>query len=175
MMTAAGIVFEWDLYGDRDPCIKGITYKGLTVDIRNKIRSADYLVQLSDDEGFCYSIIEALEEETPIITTPIDVLEELHIKDKEHGHIVPFDMDFDINIIRDIPRVNYTFDNIPSLEAWRKKLGKGTGQGITVIECIRKYRDIQLDRYVEEGERLTVNKRRATEIIESGYAKEVKA
>lgn len=175
MLKDAHIDFTWDLYGDRDPCINGITYKGLTVDIRNKIRSADYLVQLSDDEGFCYSIIEALEEGTPIICTPIKVLEELNIHNKEHGHIVPFDMDFDINIIRDIPKVNYTFDNISSLEAWRKKLGKGTGQGITVIECIHKYRDIQLDRYVEEGERFTVNRRRATEIIESGYAKEVKA
>lgn len=175
MMTAVGIAFEWDLYGDKDPCIKGITYKGLTVDIRNKIRSSDYLVQLSDEEGFCYSIMEALEEGTPIICTPIKVLEELNIHNKEHGHIVPFSMDFDINIIRDIPKVNYTFDNIPSLEAWHKKLGKGTGQGITVIECIRRYRDIQLDRYVEEGERFTVNRRRATEIIESGYAKEVKA
>ena len=173
LLKDAHIDFTWDLYGDRDPCINGITYKGQTLDIRKKIRAADYLVQLSDAEGFCYSIIEALEEGTPIITTPLEILEELHIKDGEHGHIVPFDMDFDINIIRDIPEVHYIFDNIPSLESWHKKLGRATGNGAVTIQCVKQYKDMQLDRQVHEGERLTVNHRRANEIINSGYARRV--
>lgn len=46
MLRKAGINFEWDLYGDYDPGIKDITYRGQTLDIRKKIRAADYLVQL---------------------------------------------------------------------------------------------------------------------------------
>ena len=174
-LKEAHINFEWNLYGDFDPSIKGITYKGQTTDIRKKIRAADYLVQLSDAEGFCYSIVEALEEGTPIISTPLPILEELGIKNKVHGHIIPFDMDFDINIITDIPSVKYLFDNIPSLEAWRKKLGKATGKGAVNIQCTSRYRDVTLGRYIEPGEILTLSRRRASEIIEHGFAKEVKA
>lgn len=174
MLKEAHINFEWDLYGDFDPGIKGIEYRGQTIDIRKKIRAADYLVQLSDDEGFCYSIVEALEEGTPIICTPLPILKELGIKDKVHGHIIPFDMDFDISIITDIPLVKFLFDNVPSLEAWRKKLGKATGKGTVNIQCVSRYRDMTLDRYIEPGEILTLSTRRASEIIECGYAKEVK-
>lgn len=174
MLKEAHINFEWDLYGDFNPGIKGIEYRGQTIDIRKKIRAADYLVQLSDDEGFCYSIVEALEEGTPIICTPLPILKELGIKDKVHGHIIPFDMDFDITIITDIPPVKFLFDNVPSLEAWRKKLGKATGKGTVNIQCVSRYRDMTLDRYIEPGEILTLSRRRASEIIECGYAKEVK-
>ena len=174
-LKEARINFEWDLYGDFDPGIKGITYKGQTTDIRKKIRAADYLVQLSDAEGFCYSIVEALEEGTPIISTPLPILKELGIKDKVHGHIIPFDMDFDISIITDIPPVKFLFDNTPSLEAWRKKLGKATGKGTVNIQCVSRYRDMTLGRYIEQGEILTLSRRRASEVIECGFAKEVRA
>lgn len=173
MLKVARINYEWELYSDIDPGIKGITYKGLTTDIRKKIRAADYLVQLSDDEGFCYSIVEALEEGTPIITTPIKVLNELGIKDGVHGHVVPFDMRFDVRKLLKIPSVKYLFDNEPSKQSWAKVLGKGNGQHSATIQCVKRYRDIQLGRYVEVDEVITLNRRRATEIIESGYAKEV--
>jgi glycosyltransferase involved in cell wall biosynthesis len=170
-LKAAGINFEWDLYGDFDPGINGITYRGQTIDIRKKIRAADYLVQLSDAEGFCYSIVEALEEGTPIITTPIKILDELGIKDKVHGHIIPFDMQFDIKEILSIPPVKYLFDNEKSIKSWEKILGKGEGHGSMTIQCTSRYRDMILGRYVEPGEIITLNSRRASEVITSGYAR----
>ena len=84
-------------------------------------------------------------------------------------------MDFDISIITDIPSVKYLFDNIPALEAWQKKLGKATGKGAVNIQCTSRYRDVTLGRYIEPGEILTLSRRRASEIIEHGFAKEVKA
>lgn len=171
MLTNAGINYEWECYSDIDPEVKGITHMGLTTDIRQKIKAADYLVQLSDEEGFCYSIIEALEEGTPIITTPISVLSELGIKDGEHGHIIPFDMKFNLHDLLTIPKVQYTHNNEQIIKEWSKVLGKGTGVKPVQIQCVKQYRDMQLQRYVNEGEIITVNHRRAEEIINSGYAR----
>lgn len=173
MMLKAGINFEWDCYSDIDPGIKGITHKGLTTDIRQKIKAADYLVQLSDEEGFCYSIIEALEEGTPIITTPISVLSELGIKDKEHGHIIPFDMKFDVQDLLEIPKVNYTHNNEQIVKEWGKILGKGNGDKPVSIQCTKGYKDMLLQRCVTEGEIITLNHHRADEVINSGFARRI--
>lgn len=173
MFKKANIPFQWDCYSDVSPDIKGITHHHMIADIRPLIRNATYLVQLSDEEGFCYSIIEALEEGTPIISTPLKILSELGINDNEHGHIIPYDMDFDVNILLNVPKVAYTYNNEPIKQQWYKVLGKGEGNKPITIKCIKRYRDMQLDRYVEINEVLTLNKRRAFEIIDSGFAMEV--
>ena len=173
MLTNAGINYEWECYSDIDPGVKGITHKELTTDIRQKIKAADYLVQLSDEEGFCYSIIEALEEGTPIITTPISVLSELGIKDKEHGHIIPFDMKFDVQDLFEIPKVNYTHNNKQIVKEWGKVLGKGSGDEPVRIQCTKGYKDMLLQRYVAEGEIITLNPHRADEVINCGFARRI--
>lgn len=173
MLNEAKIPYIWDCYSDITPDIKYITHCPMTTDIRTPIRNATYLVQLSDEEGFCYSIVEALEEGTPIIATPLKVLNELGIKDGVHGHIVPFDMNFDVKSLLNIPKVDYRYDNEPIKKQWQKILGKGTGNRAVTIRCTKRYRDMAFDRQIEEGELLTVNYMRAMEIISSGYAEEV--
>ena len=174
MLKQANIPFTWDCYSDVAPDIKDITYHTMTPDVRILIHNATYLVQLSDEEGFCYSIVEALKEGTPIIATPIKVLDELGIKDGIHGHIVPFDMNFDVKTLLDIPKVEYKYNNEPIKKQWQKILGQGNGSQSVNIRCIKRYRDMALDRHVEVGEILTVNHMRAMEIINSGYAEVMK-
>lgn len=173
MLKAAQIDYVWDVYSDTDPQIKGITYHPMVMDIRPLIRNADYLVQLSDNgEGFCYSIVEALEESTPVITTPIDTLSEIGFKDGIHGYIFGFDMAGDIDRILDIPKVEYTYDNAPIKKQWGCVLGKGTSKNAPVkVRCIRPYKDMALGRQVEEGETLILNKRRAQQIVDATYGK----
>ena len=173
MLKRANIRFEWDCYSDTQPNTKGINYKGLTTDIRAKIKGADYLVQLSDEEGFCYSLIEALEEGTAVITTPIKVLDELGIKDKVHGYIVPYNMDFDVKQLLNIPDINFKYNNEPIKKQWQQVFGKGSGTETMTIRCTNSYRDMQLNRHIDVGEVLKLNKRRALEIINSKYAVEV--
>lgn len=80
------------------------------MNIIDYIANADYLVQLSDNEGYCYSVIEALTAGVPVLITPCPVFEELQIKNKEHGYILPFDMkNLPIeDIYNHIPKVKYT-------------------------------------------------------------------
>lgn len=175
MLNQAQIPFEWECYSDIDPHINGITHKSMTPDIRSKIRNADYLVQLSDNEGFCYSIVEALEEGTAVITTPIEVLAEIDFKNNKHGYVFDFDMSGDIERLKTIPTFEYTYSNKPIEETWGCVLGEGSVKNTrpVKIRCIRRYKDVILDRYIEVGDTLTLNPRRAKEIIEAGYVEEV--
>jgi glycosyltransferase involved in cell wall biosynthesis len=101
MLKEEGIPFIWICFSDQP--IRGadnIIFLEPTLDIAPYIKSADYLVQLSDKESFCYSIVEALELGTPVLTTPIDILPEIDFKDGENGYSIPFDIDgFDVGKI----------------------------------------------------------------------------
>lgn len=171
MLKAADIDYVWDVYSDSDPKIKGITYHPMTTEIRPLMRNADYLVQLSDNgEGFCYTIVEALEEGTAVITTPINVLPEIGFKENKHGYIFGFDMAGDIKRILNVPKVEYTYNNAPIKKQWGCILGKGTNKNAPVkILCTRTYKDMTLNRTVEEGETLILNHRRAQEIVTATY------
>ena len=173
MLKAADIDYVWDVYSDSDPKIKGITYHPMTTEIRPLIRNADYLVQLSDNgEGFCYTIVEALEEGTAVITTPIDVLPEIGFKENKHGYIFGFDVAGNIKRILNVPKVEYTYNNAPIKKQWGCILGKGTNKNVPVkIVCTRTYKDMTLGRTVEEGETLILNHRRAQEIVNATYGK----
>lgn len=84
-----------------------IVYMKPRLDIRNWIAECDYLVQLSDTEAWCYSVLESLLLHTPVITTPIPSFIEMGIKDGENGYILPFEMnDIDAEkIYNNIPKI----------------------------------------------------------------------
>lgn len=108
--------YEWNIYGDNTtnyakiimpkllkyPQIK---FKGLTTKGLEEIAKHSYLVQLSDTEGFCYSIYEALSIKVPVICTNFPSSKEL-IKDSENGYILEMDLsNFDIEKIKNIPNI----------------------------------------------------------------------
>lgn len=69
-----------------------VVYHKPTLDIRPYIKNADYLVQLSDTESFCYSMVESLMLGTPVICTDMPIVKELGIKNGVNGFVLPFDM-----------------------------------------------------------------------------------
>lgn len=62
------------------------------LDIRDYIADADYLVQLSDTEGYAYSLIEAVCLGTPVLVTDLPMLKEMKIKDGENAFVLDFDL-----------------------------------------------------------------------------------
>ena len=100
MLKDNDIPFIWTIFSNSSPgtLVDGMTILQPQLDITPYIKSSDYLVQLSDTEGFGYSIVEALELGIPVITTPLEVLNEIGFEDGVHGFILPFDMnDIDID------------------------------------------------------------------------------
>ena len=70
------------------------------------------MAQLSDHEGFCYSLVEALELGTPVLVTDLEVLPELNFKEGENGYKIPWK-------INDKFYSSESFD----IEAWMQKYG----------------------------------------------------
>lgn len=101
-MDSLGMDYVWNIFGDDShafgkqllkqfvDCPK-VHFKGITTEPFKEINKADYLVQLSDTEGFAYSVYEAMQVKTPCIITPFASGKE-QITDGVNGYIVPFDM-----------------------------------------------------------------------------------
>ena len=167
----AGISILWLIFTNANVDeINGIKRMEPTLDMRAWMKKADYVVQLSDQEAFCYSIVEALEEGTPVITTPIPVLKELGFRDKKDGYIVPFDMQ-GINakeIAEKIPKPKHDNQNEEIKKQWQQLLGdtKPTGtytldKPFFKVRALENYTDLELGRYVREGEELIIRRERA--------------
>lgn len=74
---------------------------------------ADYVVQLSDTEAYCYSIHESLVSGVPVITTPFEQAKKI-VKPGKNGYIVDFDLhDLDVDTI---------FNKIPGKFIYEEKI-----------------------------------------------------
>ena len=176
-LKRAGIPFIWFVFSHQETrLVDGMVKMPETMDVRSWIAKCDYLVQLSDSEGFGYSIVEALELGVPVITTPVDVLAELGFQDGRDGYIVPFDMqNIQAERFLDVPETKWSWDNDKIRKQWKKLLGnsKPTGEylkvGSTVqVEVIENYSDMELGRDLHVGEVVSMRRARANLIVGCG-------
>ena len=157
MLEAAGIRFLWFCFGDRnlDNMPYGFINMPVTLNTQPYIARADYLVQLSDHEAFSYTVLEALTNGTPVITTPYESVAELGVVDGRTGYIVPFDMDFDVTKLLKIPEFYFEFDTKMRVRQWREILGntKPTGdyKYRPMVMVKKTYWDIDMKKTLEEG------------------------
>lgn len=93
-LDEAGVRYQWTVYTDTN----GVEFESQNVilakpsyDIRDYIAEADWLVQLSDTEGYSYSLLEALCLGTPVIVTDMPSNWEMQITE-ENAIVLPFDM-----------------------------------------------------------------------------------
>lgn len=180
MLEKAQIPYIWMIFSDHalDNAKPNMILMPPTLNIAPYLAMADYYVSLSDAEGYGYSMVESLINGTAVITTPISVLPELGIKDGENGYVVPFEMEsFDCKKLLDIPTFEYRSDNARIMKQWRKLLGNTKPKhdynpsDKVSLEVTRKYRDMQLNRVLDVGERIMVSKCRAESIQSAGYGR----
>lgn len=177
MLDDADIPYMWTIFTDDINAIDNpnIVYMKPRLDIINYIANADYLVQLSDNEGYCYSVVESLCVGTPVIVTECPVFKELGVKNDENGFIVDFDLS-NVNI-DDIYKKDFKFEYKPKKDNWNKYLEPGESEyqkdlkKMVKVKCIKKYDDMELNRRVETDEIIKVNKVRAEELIMHDVAK----
>ena len=185
MLKKNNIPFVWTIFTDHkmNTNIEGLVQMQPTLDIKSYIASSDYLVQFSDSEGFCYSIVEALEMGIPVLTTPIDVLDELGFVDGKHGYILPFEMneeDIDLDKIQQgVPEFKYSANTRKKIKQWQDLLGDSTPVGdykytpkTTVsISIIKPYKSLALHRNVKKDEKFEVSPERAEALVQAKVAK----
>jgi len=100
-LESKNIDYIWEVYGNTSSNFAKaivnsfkntkVEFKGITREPFKEINKADYLVQLSDTEGFAYSVYEAMQVKTPCLITPFASGKE-QITHGLNGFILPFDM-----------------------------------------------------------------------------------
>lgn len=177
------IPFEWHVFTNKSDIDSDFFIaRKPKLNIINDIAEADYLVQLSDSEGYCYSIVEAMSVGTPVICTNIPVLKEIGVN-KNNSYILNMDMS-NINvdkIYKEIPEVtNYKapgcllinyIDKIKSKYEEEKRMK----YKVRALDTYKKMnvRDGQLDKVPEAGEEFIVNADRL-EVLSGNNSYEVK-
>ena len=152
------------------------------LDIENIVSLCDYLVQLSDTESFCYSIVESLNLHVPVICTPIEPLDEIGVKDGVNAYVLPFDMEnIDVQKIYENKLVfDYEYNNINIKKQWMDILGEAKpfkkyiyrGDEKMKIEVTKKFKDLENGNQLRNvGEIYDCKKERADLIVSKGYAK----
>lgn len=100
LLNDNNIPFEWNIYGEAkghyynsivNKTPKQVIFHGYKENLTNEIKNADYLVSLSDTEGFSYSTYEALQLLTPCIVTNYPSAKE-QIEDGVNGWILDFNL-----------------------------------------------------------------------------------
>ena len=176
-LRQANIEFIWFVFSHQETkLVDGMIKLPETLNVKDYIAKCDYLVQLSDSEGFGYSIVEALELGVPVITTPVEVLEELGFQDGKDGYIVPFDMEnIDAERFKKIPKPKFEWNNEKIKSEWVEVLGKSEPTGdylkqgnMVKVEIIENYSDLELGREMKVGEVVLMRKARANLIIGCG-------
>ena len=176
-LDTAGIPYTWDIFtGDsRSFTSPNMRLRSPRLNILPEIKAADYLVQLSDSEAYCFSVAEALSMGVPVIVTPCPVFSEIGVKDRENGFILPFDMS--VIPVKEIQEGLPPFEYHPVPDRWGEILASGTssyksigeGDGVVFLRAVRSF-DSSDGRRIAKGETIIVTRSRAEQLIERGYA-----
>lgn len=167
----AGIPFHWTVYTDstnKPNSNPSISLMPPRTDVVDFIANADYFVQLSDCEGYCYSIVEALCAGTPVIATDFPVAREIGLINGVNGFIVPMSMQ---NLpIAEIYKGLKKFKYEPLPDKWGELLANGAPDFEAVktemvrVRCKKYYFDLIFSRHMNYGEEWEVPRIRAEQL-----------
>lgn len=129
-LRKANVKFRWtvftdlDLYNQKPFDMEEFVYMSPSHDFIDYIVEADYGVQLSDTEGYCYFINECLQYGTPVLSTNYPSASE-SVVDGENGYLLKMDLsNLDIDkIINHIPN-DFDYREKGKIEDWTKLFNK---------------------------------------------------
>ena len=178
LLEKNNIPYIWIIFTNDNKKIRNpnIIYKKPSLEVIDYIANADYLVQLSNKEGYGYTPIEALMVGTPVIVTDCPVFKEIGIKNGENGFIV----DFNLNNINytDIYKKRLKFDYEPPEDIYNKLLAKEKNTYLKDLKnkikviCIKNYFDEEL----QENKKIIdkpyyIDKKRAKKLFKENIIK----
>lgn len=177
LLNQLGIPYMWLIFTNDIDAIDNpnIIYMKPSLDITNYMQEADFLVQLSSCEAYCFSVIESLILGKPVIVTDLPVYKELGLDD---SNSIRLDLNF-TEISKNKLLKEYKFKYEPPKDTWDEILEKGNSnykeeiKGTTQVKCTTLYDDIYFNRRIRRDEIFTVDKIRAMELIDIGVVKEI--
>jgi glycosyltransferase involved in cell wall biosynthesis len=188
MLKKAKIKFEFTIFSNLPEFItpEMIPFKEIHVyeprlDIFDYIADTDYVVLFTRSEGCPYSILEALQYQTPCIVSDVGGCTEL-IQDGVNGYVVD-DLDkFDIEKIKKIPKLKAYKGS--TAEEWCEYLGGAEyiekplkEYGKVKVRAIDHYTDMSyptnegyIQKNITPGDEYEVDEDRAKELVDGQYA-----
>ena len=174
-LTEAGIPFIWDIYTDQHN--KAVTNTNMVLhpprlDIIDFIADADYFVQLSDAEGYCYSVVEALSVGTPVIVTDFPVAQEIGVIDGVNGFVLPFNMEnIPTNAIyKGLKKFKYTAPEdrwgellLPAPPDYKEEMKR-----MVKVRCKKIYFDLEEKQMMDPGYEWSIPLERAEMLFDMG-------
>lgn len=167
LLDNSGIDYEWDIFTNKQRKFVGkkVQYRDPKIDIVPEIAKYDYLVQLSNCEAFCYSIVESLMVGTPIIATDLPVLKELGIRNGFEGYILDFNMqDVPLDLIKQ-KSLKVAYKSPKS--NWDKYLDNNSSydsEELIKVKCRRGIYLIEEDIRTIKGQIIELKRYRASEL-----------
>lgn len=161
--------YLWLIYSDKDvKPTKNMIICDPRLDITDKLGCFDAFIQLSDNEGFCLSVVEALLRKVPIIGTDLPVFREIGLNES-NSILLKHDMsDVSIDKIRNIRKLKVNYSAPKDL--WGDILDKTMLLNEKIrVRAMPDYKnkgifDTQLGRVPEPGDEFTIDKGRFYEI-----------
>lgn len=174
-LESAGIPYSWEVFTTSHDIFDNpnIVVRKPKLDILPNIAAADYLVQLSDTEGYSYSILESLCIGTPVIVTDFPSAHE-QVANGTNGFVLPMDMS-EIPVDR-IYKGLKKFKYVPKEDGWGEILSPGAGnyeeekKAPVRIRTLAYYFDIKLEKHMNVGDEQEVTQERADKLAELGIA-----
>lgn len=162
------INYTWTIYTNKSPRFqsKNVEIKPPKLDLTEEIAKASYVVQLSDAEAFCLSVVEALVLGTPVIVTDLPVYKELGLNEDNSITIPLMFNDFNIDKLHE-RKFTYT----PPKDNWSKYLPtKKTynPKEIVKVKVLHKYKDIYLNEYIKKNDEIEMPIERASYLESKG-------
>ena len=124
ILNSNNVNYTWMVYSDTKPTkYNGIREKENMIfcptrlDITRKMSAFDAYIQLSDNEGFCLSVVEALMQKVPVICTDLPVLREIGLNDSNSIRLNMDMSDVPVERIKDIYKLK--FDYRPPEDRWK--------------------------------------------------------
>lgn len=157
MLNKANIPFIWLNFSDgilTDPP-KNFFNLGLYMNASGYFKMASYVVLLSDSEAWSYTLLEALTQNIPVLVCPFPSALEMGVEDGKNGYILPYDMDFDVHKLLNVPKFEYHYDNKAIVDQWKKLLNakpKPKPERVKVRCTVFSYNDLELGRKVYKGD-----------------------
>jgi len=166
------VAYQWDIYTNdyremKHPCV---VYRPTQMDVNRLFESYDYFVSLTDCEGYCYSVVEALMRGVPCVVTPCPVFKEIGVN-RSNSVVLEFDCSNADVVVEEMFQRQFGFVEFkPKKSSLVKYLAKGEKihEDVVLIKAVQRFRDLQEDRTLMEGEEYLTSRERADYLIEKG-------
>lgn len=162
--------YIWDIYTDERKPVnnKNVYFKQPRLDIANLYKGYDWFVALSDNEGYCYSVVENLMNGIPCVVTDLPVFKELGL---DESNSVKCDM----NMKNALSVANKMFNEIkefeykPPQDNWRFLFGDSKSTYYYKEDKTMKHKVEALDTYA----RLNIKDAVLDKVLPEGFVFEV--